>query len=95
MSTELAKRLQKAMGDRSLRALARDLDVAVGTVEGWLKGWRSPDIRHISRLASYLEVAPSDILAWEMEAVTLDRVNPRYVNRPVGLLAHPIPELAA
>jgi transcriptional regulator with XRE-family HTH domain len=76
MSEQLAKALQERLGDRSLRALARDLGVAVGTAEGWLKGWRTPDIKHISRLAVYLGVDPSVIVDWEIAAsVTLHNVD--------------------
>jgi hypothetical protein len=81
MSEQLAKALQKKMGDRSLRALSRDLDVAVGTAEGWLKGWRTPDIKHISRLAIYLNIDPSIILSWEMAASDVSAHNPRSVIR--------------
>jgi hypothetical protein len=70
MSEQLAKALQEKLGNRSLRALSRDLGVAVGTAEGWIKGWRIPDIKHISRLAVYLDVDPSIILDWEMAAIS-------------------------
>lgn len=76
MSEALAKALEEKKGDRSLRALARDLEVAVGTAEGWLNGWRSPEIRHIIRLAAYLEVDPCVILQWELDEV----VNPDHVH---------------
>jgi hypothetical protein len=79
MSEQLAKALQEKLGNRSLRALSRDLGVAVGTAEGWIKGWRIPDIKHISRLAVYLDVDPSIILDWEMAAISAH--NPRTVTR--------------
>jgi hypothetical protein len=84
MSEQLAKALQERLGNRSLRALSRDLGVAVGTAEGWIKGWRIPDIKHISRLAVYLDVDPSIILDWEMAASEADwgsAHNPRTVTR--------------
>jgi len=81
MSEQLAKALQEKLGNRSLRALSRDLGVAVGTAEGWIKGWRIPDIKHISRLAVYLDVDPSIILHWEMAASDVSAHNPRSVIR--------------
>jgi len=56
MSKELAEALAAKKGDNSLRQLARDLDVATGTAEGWLNGWRSPELKHFGRLAEYLQV---------------------------------------
>lgn len=99
MSDTLGRKLQKAMDERglSLRALARELGVAVGTAEGWLKGWRTPEIRHITNIAVFLRVDPSEVLDWELEeiATTLDRVNPRYRESGVGLSAHrPLPAAA-
>ena len=99
MSDTLGRKLQKAMDEKglSLRALARELGVAVGTAEGWLKGWRTPEIRHITNIAVFLRVDPSEVLDWELEeiATTLDRVNPRYREWGVGRLAYPIPQAAA
>lgn len=69
MSNELAEALEQRKGDRSLRALARDLNVAVGTAEGWLNGWRSPDLRHVPVLAAYLNVPIGTIVEWELEAI--------------------------
>lgn len=74
MSEALAKALEEKKGDRSLRALARDLDVAVGTAEGWLNGWRTPEIAHIARLAVYLEVDPCVIMRWELDELNPDLV---------------------
>jgi len=51
----LSEMLREKQGDQSLRALARDMGVAVGTAEGWVKGWRIPEIRFIPVLAVYLE----------------------------------------
>lgn len=93
MSDTLGRKLQKAMDERglSLRALARELGVAVGTAEGWLKGWRTPEIRHITNIAVFLRVDPSEVLDWELEeiATTLDRVNPRYRDTTVGRATYP------
>lgn len=75
MSKQLAEALEERKGDRSLRALARELDVAVGTVEGWINGWRSPEIKYIAMLAVYLDVDPCLILKWEIA-----ELNPEIVH---------------
>ncbi len=69
MSAQLAEALKEKKGDRSLRALSRDLDVAVGTAEGWLNGWRSPRLRHMRGLAVYLETTSAEIMDWEIDAI--------------------------
>ncbi len=69
MSGQLEEALKEKKGDRSLRALARDLNVAVGTAEGWLNGWRSPRLRHIRGLAVYLETPAAEIVDWEIDAI--------------------------
>ena len=74
MSEALAKALEEKKGDRSLRALARDLEVAVGTAEGWLNGWRTPEIPHIALLAVYLDVDPCVIMRWELDELNPDLV---------------------
>lgn len=69
MSEQLARALEEKKGDRSLRALARDLGVAVGTAEGWLNGWRTPELENIPGLAEYLGLDVGQIVEWELEAV--------------------------
>ena len=72
MSEQLAAELAAKKGDRSLRALARDLDVAVGTAEGWLNGWRSPDLKHLAKLSDYLGRGIAEIVEWELNAARPD-----------------------
>ena len=69
MSGQLAEALKEKKGDRSLRALARDLNVAVGTAEGWLNGWRSPKFYHLRPLGEYLDETASTIMDWEIDAI--------------------------
>jgi len=61
---KLAAALTDRQGDMSLRALARELGVAVGTAEGWVKGWRQPDLRHIPSIARFLEVDSGEVVGW-------------------------------
>ncbi len=69
MSGQLAEALKEKKGDRSLRALARDLNVAVGTAEGWLNGWRSPKLYHLRPLGEYINESASTIMDWEIDAI--------------------------
>ena len=69
MSEELAEALEAKKGKRSLRALARDLNVAVGTAEGWLNGWRSPKLYHMRTLAAYLGETTITVVDWEIDAI--------------------------
>lgn len=84
MSEELAKALEAKKGDRSLRSLARDLDVAVGTAEGWLNGWRSPDLKHVPVLAAYLNIPIGTIVEWEISAISHKGV---YLYSLIGVAA--------
>jgi transcriptional regulator with XRE-family HTH domain len=61
---KLATALRDRQGNQSLRGLARDLGVATGTAEGWLKGWRQPGYKHLPRLSDYLEVPANEIIGW-------------------------------
>jgi hypothetical protein len=47
--------------------MARDLDVAVGTVEAWVKGWRRPNLSHIPKLAVYLDLTTGEVVAAALE----------------------------
>lgn len=61
---QLAEALTEKQGDMSLRALARELDVATGTAEGWVKGWRMPDLKHVPRIAEFLGVETGEVVSW-------------------------------
>lgn len=63
----LAEALKERQGDQSLRAVARELGVATGTAEGWLKAWRKPEYNHLPRLAGYLGVPVDEIIRWILE----------------------------
>jgi len=58
----LSQALKEKQGDQSLRALAKELGVAVGTAEGWVKGWRTPDLENIPRIANYLGLTVADLV---------------------------------
>jgi transcriptional regulator with XRE-family HTH domain len=64
---KLAEALREKKGDESLRSVARDLGVAPGTAEGWLKAWRRPDYPHLRPLAVYLDVPVETIIDWLLE----------------------------
>ena len=83
MSGQLAEALKEKKGDRSLRSLARDLGVAVGTAEGWLNGWRSPKLHHIRPLAVYLEEEASNIMDWEIDAIEAKGIKGVYVSSDI------------
>lgn len=69
MATRLGQALKEKKGERSLRAVARDLNVSPGTIEGWINGWRAPDLKHIPMLADYLGVSVGDIVEWGIEVL--------------------------
>ena len=75
LSKALRKK-QKAEG-WGLREMSRELDVAPGTAEGYLKGWRLPDRAHIDAVATVLGITKlemyvmtGDIDASDLEAIT-------------------------
>ena len=61
---KLATELRRKQGDRSLRAFARDLGVATGTAEGWVKAWRLPKYAHLPRIAEEIEYPVEEIVTW-------------------------------
>ena len=69
--TKLGVALQEKQGDKSLRALAGEMNVAVGTAEGWVKGWRYPHIKYLPMVADYLDVEAGDIVTWAAEDAAL------------------------
>lgn len=63
---KLAEALRKAIDDKnhSLRAAAREMNVATGTVEGWKNGWRKPLYKHVRPIANYVNEQPMVVLEW-------------------------------
>jgi len=47
--------------------MAQDIGVSVGTVEGWIKGWRRPTLAHVPKLAVYLDLTDGEIVAAALE----------------------------
>lgn len=64
---KLAEALRERRGDTSLRGVARELGVATGTAESWLKGWRQPEVKNLPKLSSYLEVPIDQIIHWVLD----------------------------
>lgn len=64
---KLAEALEARKGEDSLRAVAGQIGVAPGTVEGWLKGWRQPSYKHLRPLAEYLNEDIDLIVRWLIE----------------------------
>ncbi len=75
----LSKALQKKQKAEGwgLREMSRELDVAPGTAEGYLKGWRLPDRGRVDAVAAVLGITKlemyvmtGDIDASDLEAIT-------------------------
>lgn len=64
---KLAEALEARKGEDSLRTVASQIGVAPGTVEGWLKGWRQPNYKHLRPLAEYLNEDIDMIIRWLVE----------------------------
>lgn len=87
--SKLAEAIKERGADMSLREMARELDVAVGTIEGWSKGWRIPDLRHVPKLAVWLRRDVSEVVDLALTDLGDDNPDggpattgpiPRYVN---------------
>ena len=64
--SRIAQALANRQGDDSLRQLARDLGVATGTAEGWVKGWRTPELENLPKIAEYLDQPVSVVVSWAL-----------------------------
>ncbi len=76
------QRLSKALREKKeaegwgLREMSRELEVATGTAEGYLKGWRLPSREHVDKVAAVLGITKlelffmvGDIDASDLEAL--------------------------
>ena len=75
----LSKALWKKQKDEGwgLREMSRELDVAPGTAEGYLKGWRLPHRAHENAVAAVLGITKLELYvmtgaidASDLEAIT-------------------------
>jgi transcriptional regulator with XRE-family HTH domain len=87
---KLAAALRDRQGDQSLRGLARDLGVATGTAEAWLKGWRQPGYGHLPTISDYLEVPIDEIIGWIID----EEPREKFRFSGIGLPTQPVPQLA-
>lgn len=79
--------------DLSLRGLAREFDVATGTAEGWVKGWRKPDYKHLPIIIEKIEVDEITIYRWLTDDDSDDNFG--YRIRPEGLPTYVAEPVAA
>lgn len=69
----LSQLVRDLQGDLSIRELARRLDLAVGTIEGWRNGRTLPDLDNLYRLAEYARMRPDDLLRYLDEGILPDQ----------------------
>jgi transcriptional regulator with XRE-family HTH domain len=87
---KLSEALRAKQGDQSLRSVARQLGVAVGTAEGWLKGWRTPDLKHIPKIAKFLGVEVAGVFFMALEEAEANSAKGVYLSSFSHSLPQPV-----
>lgn len=86
--------LRERRGGAFKTTAADEIGVSRQIYDTWETGHHVPGDEWAQKLADYL-TRPLGEIVWILYCSRINRVNPRYVKDPLGLLAHSIPLAAA